>query len=424
MKRSVARFGAALVLSLALAPAAQADGLRVVTERRLDPRLVELTLRSTAVAGPTAVRVLLPSGYAGSTRRYPVLYLLHGAASDYRAWTAAGDAERLTPGRALIVVMPDSGAKGGYVDWFNAGLGGPPRWESYHVAQLVPFIDRRYRTLPSRGRRAIAGLSMGGFGTMAYAARHPDLFGFAAAFSGAVDTNNVLYQSVTSDAVFGPRATQEIRWRGSNPWDLADNLRHTQLVLRTGNGGPGGPFGGGDIVEEVVHQMNASFHDRLRRLGIPHLWDDYGPGGHMWAYWRRDLHETLPLLMRAFAGPVVAPRSFSFRAIEPRYAVWGWRAAVRRRALEFSELRSAGAAGFTFRGSGRATVTTAPLYRPAAVLIATLRSAAGTHRRTVRADRSGRVTLAFELGRSNPRPEHSPGARTAVFSTRVSLAPR
>lgn len=128
--------------------------------------------------------------------------------------------------------------------------------------------------------------------------------------------------------------------------------------------------------------------------------------------------------MRAFARPAAAPASFSCRAIEPRYAARGWRAAVRRRALEFSELRSAGPAGFTFRGSGSATVTTAPLYRPAAVLIATLRSAAGTRRRTVRADRSGRVTLAFRARPLEPAPGGLPGARTAVFSTRVSLAPR
>ena len=67
---------------LATAPAAPAAGLRVVGEQRLDDRLTELTLRTDAVAGPTRVRVLLPAGYARSTHRYPVLYLLHGALDD------------------------------------------------------------------------------------------------------------------------------------------------------------------------------------------------------------------------------------------------------------------------------------------------------------------------------------------------------
>ena len=62
---------------------------------------------------------------------------------------------------------------------------------------------------------------MGGFGAMSYAARHPDLFGAAASFSGAVDTNNPLDIAITGDEPFGPRATQEIRWRGHNPTDLA-----------------------------------------------------------------------------------------------------------------------------------------------------------------------------------------------------------
>jgi S-formylglutathione hydrolase FrmB len=215
------------------------------------------------------VRVLLPAGYGASPRRrYPVLYLLHGALNDQAAWTQQGDAEQLTAPYGVIVVMPDSGTSGGYVDWYNNGHGGPPRWETYHINQLLPFIDRRFRTVARRTGRAIAGLSMGGFGAMSYAARHPDLFAAAASFSGAVDTNNLLDVAVTPVDV-GPRGRQEVRWRGHNPWDLAGNLKGMRLILRTGDGQPGGPFGGGDVVEQVVHQMNVSFHQRLQRLPSP-----------------------------------------------------------------------------------------------------------------------------------------------------------
>src|SRR3546814_2708961 len=132
--------------------------------------------------------------------------------------------------------------------------------------------------------------------------------------------------------VYGLRATQEIRWRGHNPWDLADNLRSTYVELHTGNGLPGGPGGDvGDPVELAVWQMMTNLHNRLGQLSIAHLWNDYGPGGHTWSYWQRDLRQPLPRLMDVFAEHRPAPRSFSFKAIEPPYDVGGWAVAIEGR---------------------------------------------------------------------------------------------
>jgi S-formylglutathione hydrolase FrmB len=354
------------------------------------------------VTGLTRVRVLLPSGYRSHlARRYPVVYLFHGAADDFTAWTAEGDAERITARYEVLVVMPDSGQSGGYVNSYNGGTGGPPEWERYHVVQLLPWIDSHFRTLAVRGERAVAGLSMGGFGAMSYAARHPDLFAAAASFSGAVDINKAPIPEVTPDAAFGPRATQDVRWRAHNPWDLAGNLRGVSLTIRTGNGSPGGPFGGGDSLETKVYAMSLSFHRRLAQLGIPNLWDDYGPGGHDWPYWQRDLRRTLPTLMGVFAHPKPVASSFTFTAVEPNYAVYGWSATIARRALEFSTLRVRGAGRFSLTGSGSAAVATSAMYRPGQRLLVRVRDASGTHERRATADRSGRVTIALSLGPSN-----------------------
>src|SRR5438128_1855963 len=65
----------------------------------------------------------------------------------------------------------------------------PAAWETYHMRELIPWIDSHYPTVADRSGRAIAGLSMGGFGAMTYAAKHPDLFAAAGSFSGAVDTD-------------------------------------------------------------------------------------------------------------------------------------------------------------------------------------------------------------------------------------------
>src|SRR4051812_4760772 len=220
-KRMLRLSAAVTLLATLITGPVRAAGLRLVSSARLSPRLVELTMATDALAAQTHVRVLLPSGYDQSgTTPYPVLYLLHGAIDDYRAWTDKGDAAAIPAGSPLIVVMPDGGAEGNYVDWYNFGSGGPPMWETYHIGQLIPWIDGHFRTVASRAGRAVAGLSMGGNGAIAYASLHPDLFTATASFSGALDTNNLEEQAVTgtggiqSDkppgAIFGERATDEI----------------------------------------------------------------------------------------------------------------------------------------------------------------------------------------------------------------------
>lgn len=438
----VKRLIATVALGLALVGAAPAaalepEDLQLLASRSLSPRLVELTFRTAALSADTQVRVLLPDGYnPEGARRYPVLFLLHGAADDETAWTVKGDAERLTAAFPLIVVMPDSGPGGGYVDWHNGGDGGPPMWETYHVRQLLPWIDAHFRTIGARAGRAVAGLSMGGFGTMSYAARHPDLFVSATTWSGAVDTNSLPMHVVTGSeglatgrpgAVHGHRATEEVRWRGHNPVDLAPNLDGLDLTLRTGNGMPGGPGGDtGDPVEAEVHQQGVSMHERLAELGLPHIWDDYGAGGHTWFYWQRGLRRLLPDLIRTFADPPPPASPFSFRAIEPRYGVYGWEVEIDRPALEFSELRDADRRGFTLSGSGTAIVTTAPLYTPGERLDVRLTSGSGIERRRLLADEDRRLRIRVPLGPGNPYQQYSPlaaaGGGTVVRTARVTVA--
>jgi S-formylglutathione hydrolase FrmB len=409
---------------------------KLVNRQRLDPRLQELTFSTPALASETHVRILLPTGYDRSGRtRYPVLYLLHGAIDDYRSWTDKGDAEAITKGAPLIVVMPDAGPYGNYTNWYNDGAFGQPRWETWHIRQLVPWVDAHYPTIAKRSGRATAGLSMGGGGAMSYAARHPGMFVSASAFSGAVDTNSPGVQPVTqasglSDgshtpgAIYGLRSTDEVRWRAHNPWDLAGNLRGLKLTLRTGNGSPGGPGGdSGDPVEAEVHTESVNMHNQLVALHIRHVWDDYGAGGHAWYYWQRDLRQTLPGIVKTFAHPPARPSRFSFRAVEPSYSAYGWRVRVKRPALEFSELRRASRRGFRLLGSGTATVRTARYYKPHSVVHATI----GAKKRKLRAGRYGRVTLRVPLGAGNPDQEYTAEAKatgTKVFATKVKLRGR
>jgi S-formylglutathione hydrolase FrmB len=432
-----ALLGVVVVLTvLPAAAAAPAHGLVETGRTSLTPRLIELTFRTPSLANETKVRVLLPAGYAHSGRRYPVVYLLNGGAGSWRDWTEQGDAERATADVPAIVVMPDGGTGGNYTDWYGEdGSGQRPLWETYHLRELLPWVDRSFRTVPDRSQRAVAGMSMGGNGALHYAARHPDLFVAAASFSGAVDVFHPLIAPITETtgmadgaqpgAVFGPRLTEEVRWRGSNPVDLAANLKDTWVSLAFGNGAPGGPEGeqAPDLVERAVYESNVTLHDALAAAGVPHQYDDYGPGAHTWPYWKRELVDTLPQLLRVFAERRPSPSTFAYAAIEPAYTVHGWDVTLTRPALEWSRLRVV-EGGFVLSGSGSAVVRTRRQFRPAARVTVTTVVDGVSRTTSLIADREGRLTVPVSLGAGNPHQQYTAPAvvtGTAVREARVTL---
>lgn len=283
--------------------------------RRLSPRLTDHTLESPTLATSTRVRVLVPGADVGHPGPYPVLWLLHGGDDDHRCWTDAGDAESSTDGLALVVVMPDCGRGGWYSDWSRPDTEvGRQLWTSFHLGELRRWVETTLPVRTDRGGRAIAGLSMGGFGALSYAARHPELFCFAAAFSGALDILDP-HLAPFADAmaewnggapgwIWGDRDAAVARWRAHNPVDLADRLAGVELQLRTGDGRPGGRHGGEelDLIEATVHRTNLTMHERLVELGHDHVFEDWGPGAHAWPYWAEALAATLPAVMAATEG--------------------------------------------------------------------------------------------------------------------------
>ena len=146
------------------------DGSRVIAQHVLDSRTVDITIDSAALGqtagarSPAATSLLVRSRDA-----WPVLYLLHGGLGSYVDWTESSDVERLTRPMDVLVVMPDAGRLGFYADWWNHGAGNKPGWETFHLTELRQIVERG---LGAGDQRAIAGLSMGGFGAMSYAGRH------------------------------------------------------------------------------------------------------------------------------------------------------------------------------------------------------------------------------------------------------------
>jgi S-formylglutathione hydrolase FrmB len=425
------------LLVLLAAPGVQAQpeeapGLELRASSQLTPRLTELRVFSPAMDRELDVRVLTPDGFDPGVDRLPVLWLLHGGFGRAADWTTAGAAEALTQELPLIVVMPDAGTGGWYADWRNATAEGPQQWETFHLDELRPFIEDRYRTRVDRGGRAVAGLSMGGFGAIHYAARHPDLFGFAAAFSGAVDilhpgvsgvvsASPLAHQGLPPD-IFGDRVTGESRWRANNPVDLAANLRTVEVELRTGNGMPGGPHGGSfDPVEVGVHQASTTLHQRLEALGIPHVWDDRGAGAHTWEYWRDDLAATLPGVMAAFARPPAEPASTEHVAFEPSFSVWGHDVDLDRPVYERATL-GVRPDGFDLVATGAGTVTSPPRYEPGQAVRAAVTSSGGVEVTVdLVADAAGRVVVPVDLGPASAVDEYPLASAISPPKQQVSV---
>src|SRR5678815_2397820 len=127
--------------------------------------------------------VLLPAGYETSDLAYPVLYLLHGLFGSYQNWCELTNIEELARDLNLIIVMPD-GNDGWYTDSESTPAN---RYESFFINDLLPEVENLYRVIAAKEGRAIAGLSMGGYGAFKFAIRYPHEFKLAASFSGAFD---------------------------------------------------------------------------------------------------------------------------------------------------------------------------------------------------------------------------------------------
>jgi S-formylglutathione hydrolase FrmB len=395
--------------------------------------LHDLTLDSPALYGDVHVDVLLPPGYdAEAKTRYHVLYLLHGSGGSYTDWADHGVSQILATGYSadhlppVITVMPYGGAEGYYTDWYGSDVdqpseGPPPGWATWILDELIPYIDGHYRTIASRAGRAIAGLSMGGFGATSLPARRPDLFSVAGSFSGADDIdydypyeNGILYgtdPAFTGGApdlcIWGDPLTERVYWEAVDPTYLAGNLEPLHLFLASGNGEPGpydsvAPSEAADTAaaaatELDIWYMNQGFVSALNQAGVPHTDYFYGPGTHSWPYWERDLAHFLPFLAAGWAHPKPVSGTFDYRSAASSFSLWGWTFTADRSVEEFTYLSHVGRAGLTVSGSGTLHVLTARLYPPRSRWLV---SAAGQST-IVAASSSGQLAFAVDLGPSH-----------------------
>jgi len=289
---------------------------------------------SNALGAAKHLMVYLPASYDHEpNRRYPVAYYLHGLSGAEADWIAKGNidgtADSLVARGApeTIIVMPD-GDDGWYTTW-NTQLSfrtcadtlhveAPDtycveheRYDDYVAHDVVAFIDGHYRTLADRAHRGIGGLSMGGYGAVILALKHPDVFAAAASHSGVLSTMYVgphpfvappRYAATVPEirpaaGSFWPRylnywGTDIGRWRD------VDAARAAEELVRSGRARPALFIDCG--VDDGFVDQNRAFHFELTRIGYAHSYAEW-PGAHTWRYWSTHVAESLAWMTKQIA---------------------------------------------------------------------------------------------------------------------------
>ncbi len=239
----------------------------------------EVWYQSSTLGMPRRMRVYTPPGYEKGNTKYPVFYLLHGGGDDDSGWNTVGRAgfiidNLLAAGKAkpMIVVMP------------NGSMPMPPStgmpsaqamsdmrtmFANELLKDVMPTVEKTYRTLANRENRAIAGLSMGGFQTLDLTLSHPELFDYVGVFSSGffgatIDEAETKYAKVLQDANFNKG--KKLFWVEIGKDDFVMDANKKTLALLD------------------KHQIKYQYKET--------------EGGHTWTNWRQYLNEYAPLLFR------------------------------------------------------------------------------------------------------------------------------
>ena len=238
----------------------------------------QVSFFGSAIQKAAGMNVIIPEKMKG---RVPVLYLLHGLSDDYTAWCRRTSIERYVSGMKLIVVMPDSNR-----GWYTNSVHPPGlRFEDHIMQDVIGFVEQTFPVIRERRGRAIGGLSMGGYGAIKLALKHPEVFCSAHSHSGALTRLAALAQATQTDAyILEARAIFGAAAVGSREDCLTlaatcPKNRRPHLWIDCGT-------------QDFLIRDNRDMHRHLLKLRYPHTYHEY-PGVHDWAYWDTHIQEAL-----------------------------------------------------------------------------------------------------------------------------------
>ena len=243
--------------------------------------------------------IYLPPGYGTSQKSYPVLYLLHGRGDDSAAWAQKGDLRAIADASVrdgktepMIIVTPDA-----EVTFYLNQARGEYQWEDFFFQEFIPHIEKTYRCRAEKRFRSIAGLSMGGFGSLLYSLHHPEMFQTCYAMSAAVRTDDEInklpfaefqkrYKTMLGDIKEGDARITDF-WNQNSVFFLVKKLpdeqkKSVRYFLDCGD-------------DDFLDTGNSLLHLAMRDAAIPHEYRVRN-GGHTWEYWKASLPEALSFI--------------------------------------------------------------------------------------------------------------------------------
>jgi enterochelin esterase-like enzyme len=261
------------------------------------------TVRSAILGKNVKYTIYLPADYGSSDRSYPVVYLLHGYTDDNTGWLQFGEINRLADKAIaegtippMVIVMPN-GDSSFYINSYD----GKEKYEDFFVSEFIPAIEKAYRIKGDKKYRGVAGLSMGGYGTMIFTLKHPDLFAAGAALSAAVfdDSTIIKMPDGVYDRILGPLFGRGLKGgdrvnaalNANSPLRLvaiktADELKKVRYWIDCGD-------------DDGLSKGNCLLHIALADKGVPHEFR-VRDGAHTWTYWRTGIIDGLAFIGQSF----------------------------------------------------------------------------------------------------------------------------
>jgi enterochelin esterase-like enzyme len=266
-------------------------------------KVIESLTFSSKTGAKMNYSVYLPADYSVNQRSYPVVYLLHGYSDDETGWIQFGQANQIVDkgvaeGKVppCILIIPD-----GKVTWYCNSYDKKDNWEDIFIQEFIPAIETEYRIRAKREFRAIAGLSMGGYGALKISMRHPELFSTCVALSSGTFSDEEIVRQPDKDYdrffgnIFGKGLKGEERlteaWKSNSPLDLIhsmplEKLRTVRFWIDCGD-------------DDFLFNGNSLLHIEMRKLGLPHEYR-VRDGAHQWSYWRSGLATGLEYIGEGF----------------------------------------------------------------------------------------------------------------------------
>ncbi len=251
-------------------------------------KVIDERFESSLTKRKHSFKTLLPERYEVSGNDYPVLYLLHGLFGSSANWLELTGLKNYLIAYEFIVVLPEGEDK-----WYSDGsIKAEDKFESSFIEELIPTVEKKYKAARRGNRRAVAGLSMGGYGALKFALKRPDLFVFAGSMSGAFNAPQITESAgepawrellASLGEVFGEEGS---RARAEN--DLFRIVR--EIPPEKIASLPALYFDCG--TEDGFLKVNKRFAELLEEKGIAFEYREI-QGGHDWNYWDRQIRVIL-----------------------------------------------------------------------------------------------------------------------------------